>query len=61
VTAEPVLIENWAGRGFSRPGPDPQAETPGARPGDCPLCLWDGPGHSAPFRECEGDREREAG
>jgi hypothetical protein len=63
---------NWAGRGFTRPGPVTEWTAVGrqdARPepvssqrsGDCPLHMWDGPGHSAPFRECEGDREREAG
>jgi hypothetical protein len=60
---------DWAGRGFTRPGPvaeragtgrQPEA-IPSQRSGDCPLHMWGGPGHSGPFRECEGDREREAG
>jgi hypothetical protein len=57
---------NWAGRGYSRPGPQgedlsPAREGTETRQGDCPLHMWGGPGHSVPFRDCEGDREREAG
>lgn len=60
---------NWAGRGFSRPGPVTERATGNRQPepvsaqrsGDCPLCMWSGYGHSAPFLGCEGDRELEAG
>jgi hypothetical protein len=71
---------NWAGRGYSRPGPQGQdlgrvqvdADRQWAaleyddqpspqRQGDCPLCIWGGPGHSAPFAGHVPDREREAG
>jgi hypothetical protein len=66
---------NWAGRGFTRPGPKREpgsryasmdyAGAPAGltrdRAGECPLHIWGGYGHSEPFAECEGDREREAG
>jgi hypothetical protein len=63
---------NWAGRGFSRPGPVTEQATDcrhyarpepvsSQRSGDCPLHMWGGAGHSAPFRGCEGEPEREAG
>jgi hypothetical protein len=59
---------DWAGRGFTRPGPDPRLEQlppvpAGAWSGDCPLCMWDGPGHSAPFagHVPDHERDREAG
>jgi hypothetical protein len=69
---------NWAGRGYSRPGPQGQdlglihvdadrqfaaleyADLPSPRrSGDCPLHMWGGPGHSAPFAGHQ--QEREAG
>lgn len=34
---------------------------PDVRTGDCPLCMWGGPGHSAPFAGHEPEQEREAG
>jgi hypothetical protein len=64
---------NWAGRGFTRAGPQGQdlgpvseADAVGQHAASeyesgCPLHMWGGPGHSAPFRGCPGDREREAG
>jgi hypothetical protein len=56
---------NWAGPGYNLPGPlEDRIEaaqnggpTVGPREGDCALHMWGGPGHSAPFRGCPGDRE----
>jgi hypothetical protein len=71
----PSLEANWAGRGFTHPGPQGQDlgtpgsgtaadraalqdATPGPRPSPrCPLHMWNGRGHSGPFRDCPGDRE----